>query len=55
MKLPGIKFLATPSRLYPNGNFASHIVGLAQPEYDKKTNDETLLGLWELKLISIIH
>ena len=44
MKLPGIKFLATPSRLYPNGNFASHIVGLAQPEYDKKTNNETLVG-----------
>ena len=44
MKLPGIKFLATPSRLYPNGNFASHIVGLAQPEYDKKTNSEALVG-----------
>lgn len=44
MKLPGIKFIATPSRLYPNGNFASHIVGLAQPEYNKKINDETLVG-----------
>lgn len=44
MKLPGIKFLATPSRLYPNGNFASHIVGLAQPVYDKKTNEQNLVG-----------
>ena len=44
MKLPGIKFVETPSRLYPNGNFASHIVGLAQPEYDKKTNSEALVG-----------
>lgn len=44
MKLPGIKFLATPSRLYPNGNFASHIVGLAQPVYDKKTNVQNLVG-----------
>ena len=44
MKLPGIKFLATPSRLYPNGNFASHIVGLAQPVYDKKTNAQNLVG-----------
>lgn len=44
MKLPGIKFIETPSRLYPNGNFASHIVGLAQPEYDKKTKDQVLVG-----------
>ena len=38
MKLPGIKFIETPSRLYPNGNFASHIIGLSQPVYDKKGN-----------------
>lgn len=44
MKLPGIKFIETPSRLYPNGNFASHIVGLAQPEYDKKTKSNVLVG-----------
>lgn len=44
MKLPGIKFIATPSRLYPNGNFASHIVGLTRVEYDKKNNDDTLVG-----------
>lgn len=44
MKLPGIKFIETPSRLYPNGNFASHIVGLAQPEYNKKTKSDVLVG-----------
>lgn len=45
MKLPGIKFIETPSRLYPNGTFASHTVGLAMPEYDKKTNIESLVGM----------
>src|SRR5699024_7498061 len=29
-KLPGIQFVETPTRLYPNGIFASHLVGLAQ-------------------------
>ena len=29
-KLPGIEFIETPTRLYPNGIFASHLVGLAQ-------------------------
>ncbi|RVU73876.1 penicillin-binding protein [Lactobacillus xujianguonis] len=38
MHLPGIKFTETPSRLYPNGTFASHVVGLAQPVTDKKGN-----------------
>ncbi|MFC6316320.1 penicillin-binding protein [Lapidilactobacillus achengensis] len=37
-KLPGINFTETPSRLYPNGTFASHIVGLAQL---KTTVDQT--------------
>lgn len=27
-KLPGIHFRETPSRLYPNGVFASHVIGL---------------------------
>lgn len=42
-KLPGIQFTDTPSRLYPNGTFASHIVGLAQlanTDEKKKTTDE---------------
>ncbi|WP_281196289.1 penicillin-binding protein [Lactobacillus acetotolerans] len=49
MKLPGIKFLETPARLYPNGNFASHTVGLAQPEYDKKTGTQNLVGTMGLE------
>lgn len=48
MKLPGIKFLETPSRLYPNGNFASHIVGLAQPQYNKD-GTQTLVGTMGLE------
>ncbi|KRL63468.1 penicillin-binding protein [Lactobacillus psittaci] len=44
MHLPGIKFIEMPSRLYPNGVFASHIVGLANSEYDKKTNSTSLVG-----------
>ncbi|WEV40582.1 penicillin-binding transpeptidase domain-containing protein [Lactobacillus sp. ESL0681] len=49
MKLPGIKFFETPARLYPNGNFASHIVGYAEPKYDKKTNTENLVGTMGLE------
>ncbi|KRK10844.1 penicillin-binding transpeptidase domain-containing protein [Ligilactobacillus pobuzihii] len=29
-KIPGIKFIPSQSRLYPNGKFASHLVGLAE-------------------------
>lgn len=34
-KLPGIEFTNTPVRLYPNGVFASHLVGVAQMPTDK--------------------
>ena len=49
MKLPGIKFFETQSRLYPNGNFASHIVGLASPKYNKKTKTQDLVGTMGLE------
>ncbi|MDF7638805.1 penicillin-binding transpeptidase domain-containing protein [Lactobacillus sp. ESL0791] len=49
MKLPGIKFIETPARLYPNGNFATHIVGLAQPEEDQKTGSQNLVGTMGLE------
>ncbi len=49
MKLPGIKFLETPSRLYPNGTFASHVVGLAQPEYSKKDGLPNIVGTMGLE------
>ncbi|MCD2255315.1 penicillin-binding protein [Lactobacillus sp. CC-MHH1034] len=43
--LPGIYFTKSPSRLYPNGNFASHIVGLAQLDNSKKASNGTLVGV----------
>lgn len=49
MKLPGIKFTETPARLYPNGTFASHIVGLAQPLYNKNTDSQNLVGTMGLE------
>ncbi|MDN6042883.1 MAG: penicillin-binding protein, partial [Lactobacillus sp.] len=45
LKLPGIKFTETPSRLYMNGNFASHVVGLAFPEYNNKTRQSDIPGV----------
>lgn len=42
--LSGINFIATPSREYPNGKFASQLVGLAQPQTDKKTQQTSLVG-----------
>lgn len=37
-KLPGIRFEETPTRLYPNGVFASHLIGLAQMPKTEKEN-----------------
>lgn len=47
--LPGIKFIETPARLYPNGNFASHVVGIAQPVYNKKNSTPNLVGTMGLE------
>lgn len=47
--LPGIKFIETPARLYPNGNFASHVIGIAQPVYNKKNSTPTLEGTMGLE------
>lgn len=46
-KLPGINFTDSPSRLYPNGVFASHVIGLAQPQTNAKSTDQLVgvLGL----------
>lgn len=44
MHLPGIHFDETPSRLYSNGRFASHIIGIAQPFNDKKNHSINLIG-----------
>lgn len=49
LHLPGIKFIETPSRLYPNGIFASHVVGLAQPVYKKGASSPVLEGTMGLE------
>lgn len=46
--LPGIFFEETPTRLYPNGVFASHLVGVAQlptNEDGEKETSEEMVGL----------
>lgn len=44
-KLPGIGFIATPARNYPEGEFASQIIGLASPKVtNKSTGQMTLVG-----------
>lgn len=46
--LPGIKFVETPARLYPNGTFASHTIGLAQ-QVSGKTQSTNLVGTMGLE------
>ena len=43
-KQPGIHFRETPSRLYPNGVFASHVIGIAQAQ-DKGSGLTGVMGL----------
>lgn len=44
-KLPGIGFVATPARSYPENDFASQIIGLATPNItNKQTGQMTLIG-----------
>lgn len=43
--LPGIGFIATPARSYPEGEFASQIIGMATPQItNKQTGQMTLVG-----------
>lgn len=44
MNLPGIYFSENPSRLYPNGDFSSNVVGLAQVEKTKQSGSDQLIG-----------
>lgn len=32
LKLPGISFITENARVYPNGDFASYVVGHARPD-----------------------
>lgn len=43
-KIPGIVFEETPSRLYPNGIFASHLVGYAALDEEAKNRGEAVLA-----------
>lgn len=44
--LPGINFIATPARQYPEGEFASQIIGMATPKVKTKngTDETNLVG-----------
>lgn len=47
-KLPGIFFRAQPARLYPNGTFASHVIGIAQlkdPSKEETDQNGQLTGV----------
>lgn len=40
----GLHFLATPARQYPEGEFATQLVGLASPKVNNKTGQTKLVG-----------
>ncbi|MEJ6400801.1 penicillin-binding transpeptidase domain-containing protein [Nicoliella lavandulae] len=42
--LRGINFIQQQSRLYPNGIFASHLIGIASPVTNNKTDSTNLVG-----------
>lgn len=48
-KLPGIIFEETPTRLYPNGIFASHLVGYAELPTDKNGETKETTSRTDLK------
>lgn len=49
MHLTGIKFMETPSRLYPNGVFASNVVGYTLSKNSSTTNSTELYGVTGLE------
>lgn len=48
--LPGIIFDETPSRLYPNGVFASQLVGYAAIDKETKEADNSLAGMMGVEM-----
>ncbi len=44
LKLPGITFVRETKRFYPNGVFASHVIGYADSNYNEKTNKTEYIG-----------
>ena len=49
LKLPGITFTRNMKRFYPNGIFASHVVGFTETKETKK--DKSILESWEWKKV----
>ena len=49
-ELPGIIFDETPSRLYPNGVFASQLVGYAAIDKENEEADNSLTGMMGVEL-----
>ncbi|MBZ5948360.1 PASTA domain-containing protein [Leuconostoc gelidum subsp. gasicomitatum] len=44
LKLPGINFISRPSRIYPNGNMASHLIGAMSTNDNKKSGQSQQVG-----------
>jgi len=44
LKLPGISFTSRPSRIYPNGNMASHLIGAMSTSENKKSGQSQQIG-----------
>ena len=42
LKLPGISFTRSMKRFYPNGVFASHVIGYAENQLNEKKGNETV-------------
>ena len=45
LKIPGITFTNSASRFYPNGVFASNVIGYTTEKNDEKTGTRTIAGL----------
>ena len=45
LDIPGLYFEKEPSRYYPNGVFASHILGFARNETMEDSNEEVITGI----------
>ncbi len=45
LQLPGINFQAETKRFYPNGEFASHVIGFVQPERDEEKKKSLITGM----------
>ncbi|WP_190319155.1 penicillin-binding protein [Weissella cibaria] len=49
LKIPGIIFTPGTSRFYPNGKFASDLVGMTSEKVNDKTGKQTLTGMMGLE------